>query len=109
MIGKPLRCVAYQESGLWVAVCLDLSLGAQADTFNQAKKKLESQIKDYIIDACNEPDAVRRKLLRRPAPLGMWLKYYFAVFIRKLSNKKAQSGLRTYEKDSNAYCQHAHA
>lgn len=71
---KTLRCMAYQESGVFVAACLDQSLAAQGDTMQDAMAKLEEQIKDYLAEAYAEP-AFTEQLLKRKAPASMWLKY----------------------------------
>ncbi|MDP3009918.1 MAG: hypothetical protein Q8N30_12730, partial [Methylococcales bacterium] len=39
-----LRCYAKKEQSYWVAVCIDLSLAAQADSMKEAIQKLESMI-----------------------------------------------------------------
>lgn len=87
---KTLRCMAYQQNGVFVAACLDLSLAAQADTMREAMDKLDAQIKDYIAEACAEPQYAKQ-LLSRKAPLSMWLKYWviaFQVFARKRDQAK---------------------
>ena len=43
---KTLRCMAYQQNGVFVAACLDLSLAAQADTMPEAMSKLDAQVRD---------------------------------------------------------------
>lgn len=82
---KTLRCMAYQQNGVFVAACLDLSLAAQADTMQEAMDKLESQLQDYIKEAYSEPKYTSQMLKRR-APISMWLKYWviaFEMFFRK--------------------------
>ncbi|MFP9227573.1 DUF1902 domain-containing protein [Pectobacterium cacticida] len=76
---KTLRCMAYQQNGVFVAACIDLSLAAQADTMQDAMKKLDEQIKDYLVEAYSEP-AYTEQLLNRKAPLSMRLKYFKLVF-----------------------------
>ena len=72
-----LRCYAVREEGQWQAVCLDLCLGSQADSFEVAKSRLEAMIYDYIYDAlAGEDKAFADQLIPRRAPLGQWLKYY---------------------------------
>lgn len=53
---KTLRCMAYQQNGVYVAACLDLSLAAQADTMKEAVNKLDEQIKDFFTEALSEPE-----------------------------------------------------
>ena len=87
---KTLRCMAYQQNGVYVAACLDLSLAAQADTMQEAVNKLDEQIKDFFTEALSEPEYAKQ-LLSRKAPLSMWLKYWvisFQVFVRKRGEAK---------------------
>lgn len=83
---KTLRCMAYQQDGVYIAACLDLSLAAQANTIEEAMSKLESQVDDYISEAL-EDKAHARELLSRRAPLSMWVKYWIVagklLFLKK--------------------------
>jgi predicted RNase H-like HicB family nuclease len=73
-----LRCYARYDEGQWVAICLNFDLAAQADTFEEAKMKLESMIKAYVFDALvGEDKEYAKQLLSRKAPLLEWLKYGF--------------------------------
>ena len=65
---QKLRCFAERSEGVWVAYCLDLGLGAQADTFDEAKDKLEAQITDL-----SPQEAFT--LLRQGSPLSLRLRY----------------------------------
>lgn len=88
---KTLRCMAYQQSGVFVAACLDLSLAAQADTLKEAMEKLDIQIKDLIEEACREPQYAGQ-ILNRKAPASMWLKYWLIAF-RIYFNKQQEATL----------------
>lgn len=71
-----VRCYAEPEGSQWVAVCVDLSLAAQADSFAEVKTKLDYQIREYVFDAlAGEDRAHAHYLLTRKAPLRFWLKY----------------------------------
>jgi hypothetical protein len=62
----------------WTLLCLDYSLAAQADTLQEARKLLSQQIVHYIADATVGQDRDHADvLLRRPAPLKYWLKFYY--------------------------------
>lgn len=77
-----LRCYAEHDEGLWVAVCLDFSLGCQGSSFEEVKAKLEDQIREYLVDVlAGEDRAQAATLLRRRAPLSMWLKYWRARLV----------------------------
>ena len=73
-----LRCYAQKEDGdLWVAVCLDLTLAAQGETFEEARKKLHEQITDYLFDALEGEDQdYAPAFLTRKAPAREWARYY---------------------------------
>ena len=71
-----VRCYAEQRGTQWQAFCLDFNLAAQADSFDEAKKKLEAQIDEYVYDAlAGEDRAHASVLLRRKAPLTLRARY----------------------------------
>lgn len=71
-------------------MCLDFSLAAQADSLKEAKAKLFAQIDSYLRDAHGVDSAHASRLLRRSAPLGYWLQFYYFRFVRllKRSNER---------------------
>ncbi|QHG89244.1 DUF1902 domain-containing protein [Xanthomonas cucurbitae] len=82
-----LRCYAERDGALWMAVCLDLSLAAQADSFEEARRKLDEQILDYVKDALAGPDKQHAYYLltRRKAPASEWLRYYAIKYVAKIA------------------------
>jgi hypothetical protein len=76
---KALRCFAELQDGQWVAYCLELGLGAQAGTFEEARGKLEAQIRDLSA-------AEVHTLMRQGSPLSIRLRYRlgFAKGLRSL-------------------------
>lgn len=75
-MNNKLRCYAKKEGSDWVAVCIDLSLAAQAESPQLAKEKLESMITTYVNEALNEHKEYAVQLLSRKAPLSQRLFYY---------------------------------
>ncbi|HWK54207.1 MAG TPA: hypothetical protein VNR18_07560 [Hyphomicrobiales bacterium] len=74
-----LRCYAENSDGAWRAMCLDLNLAAEADTFERVREKLELQIREYVADALVGQDrAFGERLLSRRAPLKYWVRYWRA-------------------------------
>lgn len=72
-----LRCYAEKKGKQWQAFCIDLCLAAQADTFAQAKKKLEAMIREYLHDALvGEDREFAEQLLDRRAPLKQRITYW---------------------------------
>ncbi|WP_052123108.1 hypothetical protein [Gallibacterium anatis] len=84
---KIIRCMAYKKGDLYIAVCLDLSLAAQGDSMEEVVSKLEAQIKDLIDEANSEPQYAAQ-LLNRPAPLSLWIKYYWFRFLSAKNGNK---------------------
>lgn len=81
-----LRCYAERKDGQWQAFCLDFDLASQADSFKDAKKKLEVQIAEYVYDALVGEDRDHSaQLLSRRAPISQWAKYYLYVALCKLN------------------------
>jgi hypothetical protein len=73
-----LRVYGECQDGQWTLLCLDFSLAAQADTIAEAQRLLREQIVHYVEDVTVGPDQEHAaELLRRPAPLKYWVKYYW--------------------------------
>ena len=80
-----LHCYADKIGDQWQAFCLDLSLAAQGDSFEDAKAKLDRMIVDYVYDAVVGDDREHAdELLNRRAPLRYWLKFYVYVALCRL-------------------------
>lgn len=73
-----LRILGHKEGNQWTVMCLDFSLAAQANTYEEAHRLLRAQIESYIKDIFGGPDAeFAETLLNRRAPLKYWLIFYF--------------------------------
>lgn len=83
-----LKCFAEFDGSSWTAVCLDFTLAAQADTYDEAKSKLEIMIVEYLDDVFTGDDKLYAdQLLSRSAPFSLWAKYYWMVIKNKLCHK----------------------
>lgn len=72
-----VRCFGERANGQWTIVCLDFCLAAQADTFEEARARLDAQIRSYLRDALTGQDREHAAyLLSRRAPWPIWAKYY---------------------------------
>ena len=82
-----VRCYVKKTGEQWVAVCVDLCLAAQSDTFNGARRELESQVRDYVLEALTVDVKHADVLLSRRAPLSNRIEYWivrlFQVFHRE--------------------------
>lgn len=45
-----LRCYSENQGDIAVAVCIDLTLAAQTDSMDEARRKLDEQITSYLHD-----------------------------------------------------------
>ena len=63
-----LTCFARGHRGHWEAICLDLNIAAQGESFQEVKDFLERSIDTYVKYAMKEDAATREQLLRRRAP-----------------------------------------
>lgn len=72
-----LRCYAKRDGDIWIAVCVDLSLAAQARSLQEAKAKLDAQIHEYVMDAVVGQDKEHCELLlNRKSPVSELVTYY---------------------------------
>ncbi len=74
-----LRCYAVSRGREWEALCLDLDIAVEADTFGEAKRGLEGAIDSYLATVTELPAKERKRMLKRKAPLKAWLAYYWAI------------------------------
>lgn len=78
-----LRCYAKREANVFLAICIDLGgLAAQGDSLDEAKTKLQAQIRDYISEIESEP-RYARQLLSRKSPLLHRIQYHMADLLQK--------------------------
>lgn len=76
-----------RHKDLWALVSLDFGLAAQGATLDEALKRLDGQIRDYIYDATvGEDKEFRDDLLKRKAPMEFFFKFYLTAF-RQLFKK----------------------
>lgn len=85
-----LRCFAVREDGMWSAMCIDLCLAAQSESYEEARVKLHAQICEYVYDAlCGDDREHAEYLLTRKSPLSIRWRYYLA---------RAAGGLLTWRR-----------
>ena len=72
-----VRCMVWQEGGLWVAACVDLTLAAQGASAEEARRRLHAQIAGYVAEAFTVDAAHAHELLARRAPLRDLVRFAF--------------------------------
>lgn len=97
------------QSHQWVAVCVDLCLASQADTQNEARKKLDAQIRTYVEEALTIDRDHAVALLTRKAPVEQRIEYQvirLLMLLRLFGNKIGQAFKTTLpvHVSGNRYC-----
>jgi hypothetical protein len=72
-----VRCMAWQEGGVWVALCIDFSLVVQGDTLDSVRKSMHEQIGVYVNEALSVDAEHSVELLSRKARLRDRMRYAF--------------------------------
>lgn len=80
MRSRTLRCYAEGRDGDWEAICLDLDIAVQGDSFEDAFQSLQQAISLYMETVADLPPQDRPSLLDRPAPLSLRLKFLAHAF-----------------------------
>ncbi len=84
-----LRCYANKDGDQWQIFCIDLCLAAQADSLEEANKKMRSMIIEYVYDALSgEDSAYAAQLMNRKAPLSQIATYYMYKCMHKIGQLK---------------------
>jgi hypothetical protein len=89
------RCYAVKHDELWSAFCIDLSLAAQAGSFDEARQKLEAQICEYVDEALSVDREHAAQLLSRKAPLCQRAMWHWLRLRHRLHTLK-QAGARLF-------------
>lgn len=66
---RTLHCYASGRDGDWEAICLDLDIAVQGESFEIVQRSLQEAVALYLEAVADLPADQRRHLLHRPAPL----------------------------------------
>lgn len=72
---RVLKCYAEGHDKDWEAICLDLDIAVQGESFEDVFSALNESIKLHIETALSLPKSDQARLLERPAPLMVRLKF----------------------------------
>lgn len=79
-----LKCYAYGRSGSWEAICVDLDIAVQGNSFPQVQKLLGEAITGYLEAVSEESPEDQRRLLNRRAPLLVRLRLALMILRHRL-------------------------
>ena len=74
---RVLYCYASGHDGAWEAICLDLDIAVQGESFEDVSALLQEAITLYLETVSALPEAERAALLQRPVPF--WNRLGFAI------------------------------
>ena len=74
-----LRCYAEGTARGWEAVCLDLDIAVQGDSFEEVYRLLDEAVQEYADYVSGLPEEDRARLLGRKAPLADRLRFLWHV------------------------------
>ncbi|CAM5793065.1 hypothetical protein [Rhizobacter fulvus] len=83
-----VRCMARREGDVYVAVCIDFTLAAQGDSFEDATQRLHGQINSYVQEAFAVDLPHAAELLTRKAPLWHRIQYRLCQFRARRESAK---------------------
>jgi predicted RNase H-like HicB family nuclease len=72
---RTLHCYAEGRDGHWEAICLDLDIAVQGDSFEEVFGSLRKAISLYLDSVTDLPPEERRALLHRAAPFPVRFKF----------------------------------
>jgi len=78
--------------GEWEAICLTFDIAVQGASEEEVQHSLRQAIALFLQSARDERDPkVREKLLRRRAPVGVWLRYASSFFLHVVLGRHRRS------------------
>lgn len=72
----------------WEAICVDLDIAVEGQTFEDAKRSLELAVCTYVADAGSEAPDDRARLLNRRAPFHVRLNCWVSLAWHVLASRK---------------------
>ena len=82
-----LRCMAEGRDDEWTAICIDLDIAVQGNSFAEVKDSLNQAIDMYLEGVSELPSEERERLLKRRAPWPVRLKYHLLLFLSRFSRR----------------------
>lgn len=93
-----VRCLAQKQDEQWEAYSLEFGLAAQAESFSEAKQKLDAMIQDYLHDALTGEDREHAgQLLSRKAPWWVYAKYFCVRAVSFFDGSAKPHGVKIFD------------
>jgi hypothetical protein len=87
MASRTFSCYAHGKASSWEAICVDLDIAVQGQTFTEVFDLLNEAISTYVEDAMNEDRETAIRLLHRRAPFSVRMSYLWGAMRALLSRR----------------------
>ena len=85
---KMIRCYAEGRGGQWEAICLDLDVAVQGQSFDDVYKSLGDAVRHYIESVSELPASDQARLLDRRVPLSIRFRFVMHVLRSLFSGRR---------------------
>lgn len=98
-MGSNLGCFAWGEDGDWEAICLDLDIAVQGESFEEVKSLLNEAIGSYLDVVKQVSPKEAKRLLNRRAPLLTQLRVKIPFWTHRMlrDNREGSPGRHGYQ------------
>jgi|SRR6516164_115898 hypothetical protein len=94
---RVLRCYAVsREARSWEAICLDLDIAVQGDSFADVSRKLGEAIRSYVEYVVTLPEEDRERLMHRRAPWHIRFKFVSGTILTMLFHRPDGGGRQSF-------------
>jgi hypothetical protein len=87
-INRSLQCFAHGRQGDWEAICVDLDIAVQGESFEEVQQGLNQAVSSYIELVAKESSTAREALLNRRAPWHVIAKLWIGLVISGLLDRR---------------------
>lgn len=84
---RVLHCYAFGSGNEWQAICLDLDLAVQGQSFEEVFQLLTDTITFHLEGVMELPEADQKRLLNRRVPWFIRLKFALGAFLLGLRDR----------------------
>jgi hypothetical protein len=88
-VNREFFCIARGKGEQWEALCLDLDIAVQGQSFDEVRNLLREAVSTYVQDALAEAEPARSTLLGRQVPFFVRFLWAFRFFRAALFGRKS--------------------
>lgn len=89
-------CFAHGSDQGWEAICVDLDIAVQGDSFDDVRNGLNHAVETFVEDAAAESDEDRASLLSRRAPWHVIAGLTFKLILANAKRRRARDMQATF-------------